>query len=383
MADESDLERTEPPSPRRLEQAREEGQVARSPELSAFAVLMAGAGGLWFAGGHLFGGLQALMARGMRVEAVTDDPGVMQTALLQYGTDTLLLMAPLFAVMVVVALAAPLGLSGWLFTFKPVEPDFSRLNPLQGLTRMFSTHALAELGKALAKAAVIGTVAALVLWSQTAEWMTLLALPLDRGIAETGRIVVWSLAVIASGMILIVAVDVPLQLWRHTSRLRMSREDIKKEMKETEGDPQVKAAIRSQQREMARRRMMAAVPTADVVVTNPAHYAVALSYADQTMRAPRVVAKGSELLAARIREIAAEHHVPVLESPPLARALYRHAEIGDEIPETLYTAVAEVLAYVFRLRRYHTAGGPVPQPPGAIAVPPGLDPAATSVSGAA
>ncbi len=375
MAEESDLERTESPSPRRLEQAREEGQIARSPELSAFAVLMAGAGGLWFAGGHVFGGLGALMARGLRVDAVADAPGAMQMALLQHATDAMFLMAPLFAVMVLVALAAPLGLSGWLFTFKPVEPDFSRLNPLQGLARMVSVQALAELGKALAKAAVIGTVAVLVLWSQITELMALLALPLERGIAETGRIVVWSLAVIAGGMILIVAVDVPLQLWRHTSRLRMSREDIRKEMKETEGDPQIRAAIRSQQREVARRRMMAAVPTADVVVTNPAHYAVALSYADKTMRAPRVVAKGSELVAARIREIAAEHRVPVLESPPLARALYRHAEIGDEIPEALYTAVAEVLAYVFQLRHYKANGGPAPQMLGAITVPPGLDPA--------
>lgn len=375
MAEESDLERTEAPSPRRLEQAREEGQIARSPELSAFAVLMAGSGGLWFAGDHLFGGLKALMVRGMSIDAVADDTGAMQTVLLQTTTDTMVLMAPLFAVMVLVALAAPLGLSGWLFTFKPVEPDFSRLNPLKGLARMVSGHALAELGKALAKAAVIGTVAALVLWGQTEELMNLMALPLDRGIVEMGHIVVWSLAVIASGMILIVAIDVPLQLWRHTSRLRMSREDVKKEMKETEGDPQVKAAIRSQQREMARRRMMAAVPTADVVVTNPAHYAVALSYADKTMRAPRVVAKGSELVAARIREIAAEHRVPVLESPPLARALYRHAEIGDEIPETLYTAVAEVLAYVFQLRHYKANGGPAPRLLGDVAVPPGLDPA--------
>lgn len=375
MAEESDLERTESPSPRRLEQAREEGQIARSPELSTFAVLMAGAGGLWFAGDHLFGGLKVLMVRGMRVDAAADNPVAMQGALLQHATDVMFLMTPLFVVMVLVALAAPLGLSGWLFTFKPVEPDFSRLNLLKGLARMVSGRALAELGKALAKAAVIGTVAALVLWSQSTELLALPALPLERGIAEMGRIVVWGLALISGGMILIVAVDVPLQLWRHTSGLRMSREDIKKEMKETDGDPQVKAAIRSQQREMARRRMMAAVPTADVVVTNPAHYAVALSYADKTMRAPRVVAKGSELIAARIREIATEHRVPVLESPPLARALYRHAEIGDEIPETLYTAVAEVLAYVFQLRHYKANGGPAPQLPGDIMLPPGLDPA--------
>lgn len=375
MAEESDLERTEAPTPRRLEQAREEGQVARSPELATLAVLMAGAAGLWFTGGHMFSGLEKLMARGLRIDAVAEDPGLMQAALYQHALDALLLVAPLFVVMVVVALAAPLGLSGWLFTFKPVEPDFSRLNPLQGMTRMVSGQALAELGKALAKAAVIGMVATVVLWNQRTEMMALISLPLERGIAESGRILVWSLAAVAGGMVLIVAADVPLQLWRHTSRLRMSLEDIKKEMKETEGDPQVKAIIRNQQREMSRRRMMAAVPGADVVVTNPAHYAVALSYADKSMRAPRVVAKGTELVAARIRAIAAEHHVPVLESPPLARALYHHTEIGDDIPETLYTAVAEVLAYVFQLRHYNANGGPAPHALGVVAVPPGLDPA--------
>lgn len=375
MAEESDLERTEAPSPRRLEQAREDGQVARSPELSAFAVLMAGAGAMWLAGGQLFGGLKALVARSMQVDHAVEDTGMMLTALSELSMEAMILLAPLLAVIALVALAAPLGISGWLFTFKPVEPDFSRLNPLKGFGRMFSGHALAELGKALAKAAVIGVVAGMVLWSQTEEIMALLALPLERGIAESGRIILWGLAIVAGGMILIVAVDVPLQLWRHTSHLRMSREDVKKEMKETEGDPHLKAAIRSQQREMARRRMMSEVPRADVVVTNPTHYAVALSYADKTMRAPRVVAKGSALVAARIREIAAEHHVPVLESPPLARALYHNAEIGDEIPEQLYTAVAEVLAYVFQLRHYRTNGGQPPRPLSAVAVPPGLDPA--------
>jgi len=375
MSEESDLERSEAPSPRRLEQAREEGQVARSPELTALAVLMAGAGGLWFSGGQMFRGMEDLMIRGMRVESVAADPQLMLQALSEQAIGAWLLAAPFFIVLMLVGFAAPMALSGWLFTFKPVEPDFTKLNPLKGLARMFSGHALAELGKALAKAGVIGFVAGLVVWSQVHEFTALLTLPLEGGISRMGHIVVWSLAAIAAGMVLIVVIDVPLQLWRHTSKLRMTKEDVRKEMKESEGDPHVKAAIRQQQREMAKRRMMAAVPKADVVVTNPTHYAVALSYAEGGLRAPCVVAKGSDLVAARIREIAAENRVPVLESPPLARALYRHTEIGQEIPEALFTAVAELLAYVFQLRQYRDHGGAAPRPPGAIAVPPGLDPA--------
>ena len=247
---------------------------------------------------------------------------------------------------------------------------------LAGFKRMFSGHALAELGKALAKVLVIGAVAVGVIVSQSSQFSALIAQPLESGIVSAGQLLMWCFALIAGAMILIVIVDVPMELWRHTSKLRMSREEVRKEARETEGDPIVKAAVRSQQREMARRRMMADVPKADVVVTNPTHYAVALSYSDSSMRAPRVVAKGAELVAARIREIAHAHHVPVLESPPLARALYHHAEIGDEIPETLYAAVAEVLAYVVQLRHHQAHGGPAPKLPAEVAVPSALDPGA-------
>ncbi|MDP1674786.1 MAG: flagellar type III secretion system protein FlhB, partial [Burkholderiales bacterium] len=259
MSEESDLERSEAPSPRRLEQAREEGQVARSPELSALAILMAGAGGLWFSGALMFRGMEDLMVRALRVEAVAADPQLMLDALSGQATGAWMLAAPFFIVLMLVGLAAPMTMSGWLFTFKPVEPNFSKLNPLKGLARMFSGHALAELGKALAKAGVIGCVAALVIWSQVDEFTALLTLPLESGISRMGRIVVWSFAAVAAGMVLIVAIDVPLQLWRHTSKLRMTKEDVRKEMKESEGDPHIMAAIRQQQREMARRRMMAGV----------------------------------------------------------------------------------------------------------------------------
>lgn len=331
---------------------------------------------MWFSGAQLFDGLSRMMAHALQAAPLVADERLMAVALARQSLETWWLAAPLLVALLLAAFAAPLGLSGWLFTPKPLEPDFSRLNPLAGFKRMFSGHALAELGKALGKALVIGAVAVGVIVSQSPQFSALIAQPLESGIVTTGRLLMWCFAVIAGSMILIVVVDIPVELWRHTSKLRMSREEVKKEARETEGDPIVKAAVRSQQREMARRRMMADVPKADVVVTNPTHYAVALSYSDNSMRAPRVVAKGAELVAARIREIARAHHVPVLESPPLARALYRHAEIGDEIPETLYAAVAEVLAYVFQLRHHHSHGGPAPKPPAEVAVPSALDPGA-------
>jgi flagellar biosynthetic protein FlhB len=375
MAEESDLERSEAPSPRRLEQAREEGQVARSQDLTAFAVLLAGTGGLWFAGERLFTGAGELMARSLRFDAGVTDPQRMTAWLARDSFDAWLLAGPLLLPLAAVALLAPMGLSGWLLTARPLEPNFSRLNPLEGFKRMCSAHALGELAKALAKALLIGSAGALVIWVQVEAYAGLAGRPLPAAVAATADLVLWGVAVVVGTMLLIVAADVPLQLWQHYSRLRMSREDLRKEMRETEGDPHVKAAVRGQQRQMARRRMMAEVPRADVVVTNPSHYAVALAYAEGGMQAPRVVAKGADLVAARIREIAAAHRVPVLESPPLARALYRHAEIGEEIPEALYTAVAEVLAYVFQLRRHRGRGGAAPRPPGPVAVPPGLDPA--------
>lgn len=380
MSEESDLERSEAPSQRRLEQAREEGQVARSQDLSAFAVLLAGTGGLWFAGERIFAGAGEMMARSLRFDAGVTDENLMTTLLVRDSIDIWLLAAPLLLVVMAVALFAPMSLSGWLFSAKPLEPNFSRLNPLEGFKRMVSGKALAELGKALAKALLIGSTGAMVIWSQAGAFSGLSGRSLPVAITETAGLVLWGVAVVVGAMLLIVACDVPLQLWQHFSKLRMSREDLRKEMRETEGDPQVKAAVRNQQRQMAKRRMMADVPKADVVVTNPAHYAVALAYAEGGMGAPRVVAKGTELVAARIREIAAEHRIPVLESPPLARALYRHAEIGDEIPETLYTAVAEVLAYVFQLRRHRSHGGAAPRPLGTVAVPAGLDPAETNPS---
>lgn len=375
MAEDSDLERTEPASPRRLEQARDKGQVARSLELSAFAVLLAAAGGLWWMGSGLMAQLSAVMKNGLRMErALAFEPQLMLLRLVEQAADAALALLPLLLLLMVAALVSPLLLNGWLFTLESLQPDFKRLNPLSGMGRIFSLHGLAELGKAVAKTLVIGGVAAWVIWHHKEAVFSLVHQSLDSGIAHLGKLLGLSFLAIAASMVLIVALDVPFQIWDHGRQLRMTLEEVRRETKETEGDPQIKARIRSLQREAARRRMMAEIPKADVVVTNPAHYAVALRYQGETMRAPKVVAKGAHLLADRIRALAEEHRVPILEAPPLARALYRHAELGDAIPETLYTAVAEVLAYVFQLRRYREYGGTMPQPPQEVSVPEGLDP---------
>ncbi len=375
MAEDSDLERTEPASPRRLEKAREEGQVARSLELSTFAVLLAAAGGFWLMGSSLMGQLSGVMKNGMRLErALAFDPERMLLRLHEQAADAALALLPLLLLVMAAALIAPLLLSGWLFAPKSLQPDFKRLNPASGLGRIFSAHGLAELAKAVAKTLVIGGVAVWVMWHHKDAVFSLAAQSVDVGLAHLGKLLGLSFLAIVGSMSLIVAMDVPFRLWDHGRKLRMTREELRREVKETEGDPQIKARIRSLQREAARRRMMAEIPKADVVVTNPAHYAVALRYQGDAMRAPKVVAKGAHLLAARIRELAEQHRVPILEAPPLARALYRHAELGDEIPETLYTAVAEVLAYVFQLRRYREYGGAMPQPPREVPVPEELDP---------
>ncbi len=375
MAEESDLERTEAPSQRRLEQAREEGQVPRSREVNTFALLGAAGVGIWVGSEALRNSFSGLVRSGLTIprESIAD-PSAMIQRLFAVSLDALMAIAPILALLFIVAFVSPLMISGWLVSSKALTPNFSRLNPLSGIKNMFSAHALAELAKAIGKVVLIGGVAAWVILGQTSTMMGLAHEPLPAAIAHGSSILAWCFLAVVGSLALIAAIDVPFQIWHHRSKLKMSREDLRREAKEQEGDPQVKAAIRTQQREMARKRMMAAVPKADVVVVNPTRYAVALRYDDAKMRAPRVVAKGMHLIAANIRELAEQHNVPILQSPPLARALYRHADVGDEIPAALYAAVAEVLAWVFQLRRYQSVGGIVPVTPATIAIPADLDP---------
>ena len=377
MAENSDLEKTEQPSQRRLEQAREEGQVARSRELSTFAVLMAGGAGLWVMGSSLAGQLTKLIRDGLTLDTtLAFHPELLLPRLYSLSSDALWSFLPLLLLLLLTAALSPLLLNGWLFSMKPLQPNFSKLNPMAGLSRMFATHGLVELGKAVAKSVIVGGVGAWAIWHYKDSVLMLVSQPVVAAIPHLGYLMWMTFSAIMGGMLLIVAVDVPFQLWEHNKQLKMTKEEVRQEAKESEGDPQVKARIRSMQREMARRRMMAEIPTADVVVTNPTHYSVALRYSENGMSAPIVVAKGSHFLAAKIKEIAIANNVPILEAPPLARALHKHTEIGEVIPEALYTAVAEVLAYVYQLRHYRKGDGVKPIEPRDLPVPPQLDPGA-------
>ncbi|MBI5626346.1 MAG: flagellar type III secretion system protein FlhB, partial [Nitrosomonadales bacterium] len=350
MAEDSDVEKTEQPSQRRLDQAREKGQVARSRELSTFTVLMAGGGTLWFMGASFTRHLVKMLHDGLTLDRdMAFNTALMIPRLYELSLDILITFSPLLLAVMFAAIFSPLLLNGWLFSIEALQPRFSKLNPVSGIARMFSRNALVELAKAIGKAILVGGIAAWAIWHNKDAVMALGTQAAAASIPQMGHLVGTSFMAIAGAMLLIVAIDVPFQLWDHNKKLKMTKEEVRQEARETEGDPMVKGRIRSLQREAARRRMMAAIPTADVVVTNPTHYAVALKYSENDsgrkgMRAPVVVAKGSHLLALRIREIAQENHVPILEAPPLARALHTHADLGESIPEALYTAVAEVLA---------------------------------------
>ncbi len=375
----SDLEKTELPSQHRLDQAREEGQVARSRELSTFMVLLAGGAGLWLMGSYFAQQLIRVLRDGLTLDTqLAFHAEQLLPHLRDLSVATLLVFLPFLLLLLLVAAFSPLLMNGWLFSLKPLQPNFSKLDPIAGIGRMFSANSLMELLKAVGKSLVVGAIGAWVVWHNKEAVLLLVGEPVTRSVPHLGSLMWWSFAAIMMGMLLIVAIDVPFQLWEHSKKLKMTKEEVRQEAKETEGDPQVKGRIRSMQREIARRRMMSAIPTADVVVTNPTHYAVALKYSENGMRAPVVVAKGSHLLAARIKEIARENHVPILEAPPLARALHKHCDLGEAIPEALYNAVAEVLAYVYQLRRYEKQGGAMPQFPDELPVPGELDPATQS-----
>lgn len=378
MAEDSDLERTETASARRLEQAREEGQVPHSRELGAFLILLAAAGSIWMMGGWLSQRTATMFRRGLTLDdKLVHDPDQMFVRFSDLSLDALITFSPLLLALVIAALASPFMLNAFIFSPKALTPKFDRLDPIKGLQRLLSWNGVAELVKAVAKAGLVGGVAAWVIWSERNDLIALLAQPVSVGLVSAGQLISFSFLAMVAAMLLIVAIDVPFQLWHYHHKLKMTREELKQEAKEMEGDPHVKGRIRALQREAARRRMMAAVPQADVIVTNPTHFAVALSYKNG-MGAPRLVAKGTGEVARRIREIGAENGVPLLEAPPLARALHRHVEIDQEIPGTLYAAVAEALAWVFQLSNWRKTGGQYPVPPRDLQVPPELVPEAVN-----
>jgi flagellar biosynthetic protein FlhB len=345
-------ERTEQPTPKRLREAREKGQVARSRELNTLAVLLAGAGLLLMLAGRLGAGMVGVMRDGLGLErGAAFDPGWMLQRLHDVAMAVIQVFAPLLALLAVVALLAPLALGGWSLSAKAMAFKGERLNPLKGLKRVFGVRGLMELLKAVGKFLVIGAMGVGWLWSQSETLLALGLMPVESAIPTAGRELGLAFLVLACALIVIAAIDVPFQIWDHQRNLKMTRQEVRDELKETEGRPEVRGRIRALQREMAQRRMMAQVPRADVVITNPTHYAVALKYDPQTMDAPVLLAKGADLVALRIRELGEASGVPRVEAAPLARALFHSTELDQAVPVGLYVAVAQVLAYVYQLRQ--------------------------------
>ncbi|MHC8393601.1 flagellar biosynthesis protein FlhB [Pseudomonas sp. LB3P93] len=360
---ESGQDKTEDPTEKRKKDSREKGEVARSKELNTLAIMLAGAGALLIFGGALAQDLMELMRMNFTLsrEVILDQRN-MGTFLMHSGLVALLSVQPVMITLVLAALIGPISLGGWLFAAGSMAPKFSRMNPGAGLKRMFSAKALIELLKALAKFFIVLFVALAVLSSDIDDLMRIAHEPLDMAIIHSLQVVGWSTLWMACGLIIIAAVDVPVQLWESHKKLLMTKQEVRDEHKDQEGKPEVKQRIRQLQREMSQRRMMAAIPEADVVITNPTHYAVALKYDSDKGSAPVLLAKGSDFLALKIREIAVANNVLLLESPALARSIYYSTELEQEIPGGLYLAVAQVLAYVYQIRQYRAGKGKRPDP---------------------
>ncbi|MDF7679597.1 flagellar biosynthesis protein FlhB [Enterobacteriaceae bacterium ESL0689] len=373
MAEDSDLEKSEAPTPHRIEKAREEGQIPRSRELTSVLMLSAGLVIMLMYGGHLAQHLAQMVIQGLHFDhgMIHDD----KQLVLRFGMllrQVVWALLPIMAGLVLVALIAPTLLGGILLSSKSLKCDLKRLNPLSGLKRIFSTQALAELLKGGLKVTLVGSVTALFLSHNWDDILYLMTQPPREALGHALHLTLRCGLLVVLGLIPMVAFDVFWQLWSHFKKLKMTKQDIRDEFKQQEGDPHIKGRIRQQQRAIAQRRMMADVPKADVIVTNPTHYAVALQY-NEKMNAPKVLAKGAGEVALRIRELGEQHKIPMLEAPPLARALYRHSEPGQYIPTPLYAAVAEVLAWVYQLRRWRREGGLIPKKPEHLPVPEALD----------
>ena len=353
MAESSDgQEKTEDPTPKRLNEAREKGQVARSRELTTTIMLLSASLSLIAFGPVITSGLGEVMTNSFAIKrAHVFDTKYMLETFLDSVSHSLVTIAPLLLLLVVAAIIGSIVLSGWNFSVQALAFKFSKLNPLSGLKRIFGPQGLMELGKALAKFFVITAVGIVVMYVSTDPVMGLGMEPVKQAIAHSGELLFWGFVAVSTAMIVIAAADVPFQLWNHKRQLKMTKQEVKKESKDTDGSPELKARIRRTQMDMAMRRMMEAVPEADVVITNPTHFSVAIKYDQDNMRAPIVVAKGADLVAFEIRKIAQNNDVPLMSSPALARAIFFTTEIDDEVPEGLYLAVARVLAYVFHLRQ--------------------------------
>ena len=361
---ENGQDQTEQPTQKRLDEARKSGQVPRSRELTTAAVVLAAGIGLRFSGAGMAAGYTGLMKAGLsltREQAL--DENLLLPSLVALGWKALVVTAPILGLTLAAALLSPLAIGGWNLSFTAMVPNFERLNPIPGLRRMFSMRGVTELLKSYAKFILVGLIAVIFLRANTAALLGLGSEPLNVGMAHAVSLASGALLALSGSLAVIAGVDVPLTLHQYTQQLRMSRQEVRQEHRESDGSPEVKGRIRRMQQDQARRRMLQEVPKADVVITNPTHYSVALRYDEKRMRAPVVVAKGVDEVAANIRKIAVENKVPVFEAPPLARVLFRDVDLNAEVPASLYVAVAQVLTYVLQLRRPITQGAARPVRP--------------------
>jgi flagellar biosynthetic protein FlhB len=380
MADSSASDRHLPASPRKLQKAREEGQVARSRDLSHFAAIAVGGALLVALAPPAAGWLRQGLANALRFDhRSVHSAEAMLDRLVLLSTTLLWLALPLSVAMLAVAIAGSVAIGGWNWTLKPIAPKFGKFNPITGIGRIFSKRQLIDALKACGLALILGTIGALYLRSHIGEFGSLFGMALPAAIESAAQTMLSGLGLLVLALALFALIDVPLQRWLHAEQLKMSHQELKQEHKELEGNQEVKSKVKARMREMVQRRMMAAVPKADLVVMNPTHYAVALKYEDGRMAAPRVVAKGADLIALKIRDLAKDSRVPVLQAPVLARALYAHTELDREIPAALFAAVAQVLAYVYQLRAAMAGRGPAPGELPELNVPPELDPHNKSV----
>lgn len=362
--DENGQERTEEPTEKRLRESRQKGQVPRSRELNTMMVTLAGAVAILLLGQSMVDEILALMRESFTISRshVLDSSYILE--IFKLGAwQAFKAVWPFMLVMLLVAIAAPTLIGGWSFSTEALSPKLERMDPIKGMKRIFSVKGLMELAKSIAKVTLIGGISYAILAANAEKMMVLGTMPLHQALAEAGWRFGLFFVVLSASLILVAAIDVPFQLWDHKKQMRMTRQEVRDEMKDTEGRPEVKQRVRQMQMEMSRRRMMEKVPGADVVITNPTHFACALKYDHEKGGAPVLVAKGADEIAFKIREIAKENQIDIFEEPPLARALYYNTELDQEIPAELYLAVAQVLAYLYQIKTARQRGGQPPSRP--------------------
>jgi len=359
---ENGQERTEQATEKRKKESRNKGEIARSKELTTVILLLVSGAGFFFLGSGLVGDIMQILRDGLTIEREQIfNIGAYPVLFLNTIQTAINAVFPLFLLLVIAAVIAPMAMGGWTFSIKPLTPDLKKLDPIKGMGRVFSVKGLMELAKALAKFLLVGSVGVWLLQGKMEGFMALSSQNLEQGISQLGYELIWAFILLSSALLFVALADAPFQLWDHSRKQKMTRQEVKDEQKETDGNPELKSKVRQKQHEVSQRRMMQEVPKADVVITNPTHYSVAIRYDQSSMGAPIIVALGADEVAGHIRRIAAANDVPLLSAPPLARALYHNCDIDEEIPAGLFLAVAQVLAYVYQLRHYELEGGIAPE----------------------